>query len=213
MSSYTLFRQQIADAAKVHPELKVSVRNGVELLSGTFRIVDDEGKEWNSFQIEIRFNTSFPYRFPELFEVGGKIPKVADWHINTSGACCITIPLLEVTSCKSGVTVLQFIQNHVKPYLYNQAFRLEKGYYAHREFSHGVYGILEYYQELFNEKDVEKIIGYLKALKSTEFGKKTPCFCGRKAKFRKCHPEVFRVFKPIQGKFIDDEIEMLRLLL
>lgn len=212
MDSYSLFRQQIAEAAKVYPELKVSVREGIEFLSGTFRIIDDEGKEWNSFQIEIRFNSAFPYLFPQLVELGGKIPKVADWHINENGGCCITIPLLEVTSCKNGITVLQFIQNHVKPYLFNQAHRLEKGYYAHQEFAHGVYGILEYYQELFKEKDVEKVIGYLKILKSTEFGKKTPCFCGKKAKFRKCHPEIFRIFKPIPSKFIDDEIQRLKLL-
>jgi hypothetical protein len=212
MDNYTLFRQQIAEAAKVYPELKVSVRDGIELLSGTFRVIDSEGKEWNSFQIEIKFNKAFPYRFPELKEVGGKIPPIADWHINENGGCCITIPLLEVTSCKNGITILQFIQDHVKPYLFNQAYRLEKGYYAHQEFAHGVYGIFEYYQELFNEKDVEKVIGYLKILKSTEFGKKTACFCGRKAKFRKCHPEVFKTFKVIPGNFIDSEIVRLSML-
>jgi len=120
--------------------------------------------------------------------------------------------LLEVTNCRNGITVLQFIQNHVKPYLFNQAHRLEKGYYAHQEFAHGVYGILEYYQELFNEKDVGKIISYLETLKSTEYGKKTPCFCGKKAKFRKCHSAVFKIFKPISNKFIDAEIERLELL-
>jgi hypothetical protein len=209
MNSYHLFRQQITEAAITYPELKVSVRDGIELLSGTFRVIDDEGKEWNSFQIEIRFNPTFPYLFPELAEVGGKIPKISDWHINENGGCCITVPLLEVNSCKYGITVLQFIQNHVKPYLFNQAHRFEKGYYAHQEFAHGVYGILECYQELFNEKELEKVIGYLKTLKYIEFGKKNACFCGRKAKFRKCHPEVFRLFKYIPGNFIDDEIKRL----
>ena len=213
MDNYTLFRQQIAETAKLYPELKVSVLDGIELLSGTFRVIDDEGKEWNNFEIQIRFSKAFPYRFPQLVEIGGKIPKVADWHIYTTGACCITIPLLEVISCRNGITVLQFIQDHVKPYLFNQAHRIEKGYYAHQEFAHGAYGILEYYQELFNEKDMRKIIGYLNILKSTEFGKKTPCFCGRKAKFRKCHTEVFKIFRTIPGQFIDDEIYRLGLLI
>jgi hypothetical protein len=66
---------------------------------------------------------------------------------------------------------------------------------------------------LFNEKDVKKVIGYLKTLKSTEFGKKTACYCGRKAKFRKCHSEVFKIFKHIPGRFIDDEINRLELLI
>lgn len=209
MDNYTLFRQQIAEAAKVYPELKVSVRDGIELLNGTFRVIDDGGKVWNSFQIEIKFNRAFPYCFPELKEVGGKIPPIADWHINENGGCCITVPLLELASCRKGITVLQFIQNHVKPYLFNQAHRIEKGYYAHQEFAHGVYGILEYYEELFNEKDIKKIIGYLNVLKSNDFGKKTPCFCGRKAKFRKCHPEVFRIFKSIPISFINSEVEKL----
>jgi len=209
MDNYSLFRQQIAEATKAYPELKVSVRNGFELLSGAFRIIDDEGKEWNSFQIEIRFNTNFPYCFPELVEVGGKIPKIADWHINNGGACCITIPILEISYCKNGISVLQFIQNHVKPYLFNQAHRIRKGYYAHREFAHGVYGILEYYQEIFKEREVEKIIEHLKSLRYIEFGKKTPCFCGRKAKFRNCHAEVFRLFKSSELGYINSEISIL----
>lgn len=213
MDNYTLFRQQIAEAAKVYPELKVSVWEGIELLSGTFRVIDEEGKEWNNFEIQIKFSEAFPYRFPQLVEIGGKIPKIADWHIYPNGTCCITIPLLELVSCRNGITVLQFILNHVKPYLFNQAHRIEKGYYAHQEFAHGVYGILEYYQELFNEKDVGKIIRYLKALKANEFGKKTLCFCGRKAKFRKCHPDIYKIFKPIPVKFIDSEIESLGLLM
>lgn len=212
MDNYTLFRQQIAEAAKIYPELKISVRDGIELLNGTFRVIDDEGKEWNNFEIQIRFIEAFPHRFPQLFELGGKIPKIADWHIYSNGACCITIPLLELVSCRNGITVLQFIQNHVKPYIFNQAHRIEKGYYAHQEFAHGAYGILEYYQELFKEKDVEKIIEYLKTIKSIGLGKKTPCFCGRKAKFRKCHPEVYKIFKPIPGKFIEGEIESLGLI-
>jgi hypothetical protein len=213
MENYTLFRQQIAEAANVYPELKLSVRDGIELLSGTFRVIDDEGKEWNSFEIQIRFSEAFPYSFPQLVEVGGKIPKIADWHIYPSGACCITIPILELVSSRNGITVLQFIQNHVKPHLFNQAHRIEKGYYAHQEFAHGVYGILEYYQEIFHEKSVEKIIGYLKVLKSIEFGKKNACFCGRRAKFRKCHPGVFKLFKHIPESFTADEINRLKLLI
>jgi len=212
MVNYPLFKKQIAEATKAYPELKVSVRDGFEFLSGTFRIIDEEGNEWNSFQIEVRFNESFPYRFPDLVEVGGKIPKIADWHINETGTCCITIPILEVYSCKNGITILQFIQYQVKPYLFNQSFRIKKGYYANQEFAHGVYGILEYYKELFGESDIKKIIARLKVLKSTIFGKKTPCFCGRKAKFRNCHSEVFRMFKPLSSGFIDSQISKLALL-
>lgn len=114
MDSYTLFSQQIADAVKAYPELIPSVRDGFKFLRGTFRIIDDDGKEWNKFQIEIRFKECFPHCFPELVEVGDKIPKIPDWHINENGGCCITIPLLEVASSKNGITVLQFIQNHVR---------------------------------------------------------------------------------------------------
>jgi hypothetical protein len=213
MNNYSLFRRQIIEATKIYPELKVTVLEGLELLEGIFRVIDDDGNEWNSFYIQIKFDIAFPYRFPELKEVGGKIPRIADWHINQIGDCCITIPLLEAVNCRNGITVLQFIDNHVKPYLFNQAYRIEKGYYAHQEFAHGVFGILEYYQELFDEKDTEKLMRYLNAIKSADLSKNTTCFCGKMAKFRKCHPAVYRIFKPLSEKFIEAEIEMIQAFL
>lgn len=209
MENYKLFRQQIAEVAILYPELEVSVRDNQEILCGTFRVIDDEGREWNNFEIQIRFSEVFPYGFPQLLEVGGKIPKIPDWHVNPNGTCCITIPLLELISCKNGLTIRQFIENHVKPYLFNQAHRIKKGYYANQEFSHGASGVYEYYNEIFKEKKVNKIITYLQNIKSTKIGKKALCFCGKKAKFRKCHPEVYKLFKTIPKWFIQEEIDSL----
>lgn len=209
MGSYEQFKQDIREAVKLFPDLKITSSDGKEMLKGIYKIVDDEGHEWNAFSIEIHHSEGYPYRFPLLYEIGGKIPKIADWHVNEVGSCCITVPLIEITACKNGLPVSKFIEKHAKPYLFNQAHRIEKGVYAKGEFSHGVYGIWEHYEDLFNEKDKNKILEHLNKISKIDFGKSTPCFCARKAKFRKCHQQVFKVFKPLSKSFINDQIKIL----
>lgn len=209
MNSYEIFKQDLKQVIASYPDLKIVSTNGKQILKGTFRVIDDDGKEWNSFSIEIHHRDGYPYCFPLLFETGGKLPKIPDWHINEIGSCCITVPLIEVTACKNGLSILNFIELYAKPYLFNQAHRLREGIYVNKEFSHGIFGIWEYYEEIFQEKNRHKIIEYLNKISKIEFGKKTPCFCGKKARFRKCHQEVFRIFKPVSASFIRSEIERL----
>jgi len=209
MSSYELFKQDIRVVIKSYPDLIITSTNGKEILKGIFKVVDEEGNEWNSFSIEIHHRDGYPRCFPLLYEVGGKIPKIPDWHINEIGSCCITVPLIEITACKKGLSVSNFIERHAKPYLFNQAHRLYKGIYADEEFSHGVFGIWEHYEDLFHEKNKSSIIGHLNKILKIEFGKKTQCFCGKRAKFRKCHQDVFNVFKTLPDSFVKSEIERL----
>jgi hypothetical protein len=209
MNSYEIFQRDLKEVIKLYPDLLIASVNGKDVLKGTYKIIDDDGYEWNSFSIEIHHRDCYPYCFPHLIEVGGKIPKIPDWHINEVGSCCITVPIIEITSCKNGLSVLNFIERHAKPHLFNQAYRLYNGVYAHEEFSHGIWGIWEYYEEIFQEKNKHLIIKYLETISKIEFGKKTPCFCGKKAKFRKCHQGVFKVFKILSNSFIKSEVEKL----
>lgn len=209
MTSYEQFKRDIREAIKLYTDWKINLIEGKEILAGIFNVVDDEGVKWNSFSIEIHHSEGYPYCFPLLFETGHKIPKILDWHINEIGSCCITVPITEAIACRKGLSVIGFIEKHAKSYLFNQAYRLKKGVYAKEEYLHGIYGLWEYYEELFQEKEKSKIIGYLSSLSKSEFGKKTLCFCGRKAKFRKCHTTVFNIFKHLSKSFLQNQIKLL----
>ena len=204
-----LFRSQLVDVTKKFTSLRVV--EGDELyLEGYIEIVDKNQKKWDCFHIQIKCSEGFPYRFPKLFEIGGKIPRIPDWHINADGSCCIIIEPKEIVICSTGISVDTFIEEFVIPFFYNQAHRIIVGFYANSEYSHGSKGIYEYYCGILNIKDKEHIIRLLRYI----LYKKRPtrvsnCFCGCGKKFRHCHRSSFDQIKSIPFETLEKHINMI----
>ncbi len=55
--------------------------DGECFLKGELPIIDDTGKLWDTYHIEMKGSESYPFRFPKLFETAGAFPKNADWHV------------------------------------------------------------------------------------------------------------------------------------
>lgn len=91
-----------------------------------------------------------------MFEPGGDIPQDADWHKNNDGSCCITVGPDEIEKCWYGITVTDFIVRYAIPYLANQIFRKQTGYYKNGEYAHGRQGLIQYYISL-QKKDLQLI--------------------------------------------------------
>ncbi|QNF34414.1 SEC-C domain-containing protein [Adhaeribacter swui] len=195
MEGYLLFLAQTDEVIVKYPKLKIIESEGQSIIKGEIDIVDSYGKYWTSYEIEIRYSPKFPNRFPILHETGGKIPKIGDWHVyEDSKACCLKIPPEEIIRCKNGISVLEFIEEEVIPYFFNQTHRMEVGYYVNGEYSHGAKGIYEYYSKILgtsgNIKLTIKMLRFI-ALKS-EPKRTSLCFCGSSNKYRKCHREAYR---------------------
>lgn len=189
--SYQQFCNQVPEA--LHRFEKLNQRTGQDgkvFIRGEIDIVDKSSHYWESYDVEIHHVDGFPFKFPNVYEVGGKIPRIADWHVNEdSYTCCLTVPPLEMIKCNKGIRLVSFIEHEVLPYFFNQTHRREEGYYAKGEYSHGYVGILEFFEsELRTEGDVRATINILFKI---AFGRKPDrthnCFCGKKVKFRKCH--------------------------
>ena len=68
-------------------------------------MIDANGKLWETFQIEIRYQEGFPHCFPALYETGDKIPKIGDWHIYVDTLlCCVKVKSAEIIRCVRGIT-------------------------------------------------------------------------------------------------------------
>ena len=203
MSGCELFLQQIDDALVHFPGLKREVTEAKTFLKGEIHIIDREGKHWESYLIEIHPLELFPKRFPVVYETGGKIEPISDWHINADGSCCIKVLPEEILSCLQGITLTSFLQQEVLPYFFNQTHRKVEGYYVNGEYSHGLVGIYESYAKLLRvDADVKKVILHIiLIIKGIKPGRTHICFCGSGKKFRRCHREIFDTVSSI-GKDI-----------
>lgn len=197
---YSAFEQQLDDAEASYPSLKRESGPQGCFLKGRLDIIDAAGKYWDTYEVEIHFQEGFPYRFPALYETGGKIPKKGDWHIyEDTLTCCVKVLPEEILRCINGITLVEYIKEEVLPYLFNQTHRRIEGYYVNGEYSHGAIGFYEFYSEALGTKgDIKKTVALMKYIADHSRPDRTSkCFCGSSAKFRHCHRPAFDKLKKI----------------
>jgi hypothetical protein len=201
---------QIKDILKKYQSLRIN--EDFSVISGTLDIIDNNGKLWDNYQIEIHINSDFPNRFPTLFEVGGKIPKTVNWHIyGNSGSCCLTVPQKEIVACRKGITLIKYVDEWVIPYLANQTHRFLTGSYANGEYAHNkLIATLEFYQDLFKTKDVRQVLQRMYWIVNNPKPNRTAfCFCGNKIKFRKCHREAYESIHLLDKSILIEDVKNL----
>jgi hypothetical protein len=205
MERHNIFEQQANEIYLHFPKLSPSKNSGGNVIvRGEIDIVDSDGKFWESYQVEIHPVDEFPNRYPHVYETGGKIPRIGDWHIyDDTQRCCIDVEPEEIIKCREGLSLVEFIQNAMLPYFFNQTFRRNEGYYPNGEYAHNINGIFQYYDQLLQtlgdpRKTVQQMIFIVKLKKP---GRTSDCFCGSGEKFRRCHRHAYELIEKL-GKSV-----------
>lgn len=208
------FQDDIAEVLKKYLGLSIISHKGEIIISGTIDLIDFKGELRDTYSIEIRPSSAYPYRFPHLIETGGRIPKNIDWHIyEGTGHCCICVEPEELIICKNGITLLSFIDLQVIPFLFNQTFRRVNGYFIN-ERSHGFLGTIEFYMEKLSVSNIYKLVDMLLFIsKGEEPERVSLCFCSSGQKYRKCHRNSYRLLKEIDRSHLQNDISKIKELL
>lgn len=214
-----------------HPDLKISHDNNqVAEISGILAfsmLFIEEGKPYiinpdlncskgiliqDKYKIKINFLGTEFSDLPQVYEIDSRIKNLAqirnlrleDLHVNHNGAACLCINTDESTNLPSGFNLKDFFNNLVVPFFYAQSY-FEKHYsWPWGQYSHGVWGLIEWYLEQ-DDVTCHLITDFLKRLSkykgewSMLFKFLMPkhnikghhlCICGSTEKIRKCHPRV-----------------------
>jgi len=197
MTGYDLFRYEFKDVKILNTGLHLEeTMEGLPALTGILSIKN--GTEIiDSYSVRIIPQPDYPNRFPFVFESMGKIPINIDWHVFSDGHFCLCTMPEELLKCKNGFTLCDFVETEVKPYLFNQTFRREYGFF-NQERKHGFEGELASYKEILELNDVIKVARFFSfLLKRREPGRTEICFCGSYKKYRKCHRQTYRIFEQL----------------
>jgi hypothetical protein len=193
-------------------KLRIVELGAEKILKGELDIVDANGKLWDTYQIEIKGSDSYPYSFPKLFETADTFPKIVDWHVYEfdDKSCCVDVTPNEIILCKDGLNVSEYIQRFAIPYLANQTFRIREGYYLFGEYSHGIFGRLEFYQGKLRAKSPKELIQMFDLIiKDYNPDRTAYCLFCDKVKFRKCHKDVFKELTTIKEFLAWDALKQL----
>lgn len=181
----------------------------VPMLIGKLILTDDQQNSIDSYDVKVVCTEDYPLSFPYVYETAGRIPVNIDWHVYPDGHCCISSKPEENIACNQGITLQSFIEIQLKPYFFNQKYREMHGFFLN-ERSHGSRGNLEFFTDAFKTNDLSQIIHMLRFIKGhNEPPRVATCFCNSGFKYRKCHREAYRLFKPLPVELLEKFINFL----
>lgn len=176
-----------ADLCDRYPTLNIFTnRDGATEVAGRFPVLDNDGKELESFSLSIILPSAYPTELPIVFEVGGKIPRTAERHVFSNGSACVFIPDDRWRCFPASSSFIDYLDGPLRNYFLSQLYYEETGKWLFGEYSHNEAGIIEYYQELFEIQDISTVINFLFELCENKLRKQHVCPCGSGRKLKKC---------------------------
>jgi len=179
-----------------YPSLLLSIDDSKVILTGMLFLRDLEGKEIDHYRIRIVFNDNYPEIEPMVYEIGGRIPKIADRHFYpTETNACLFLIDERYKYYTSSTTIVNFIRQIVEPFFLSQTHYELTGKWLFGDRRHGVFGIIDFYKEILETEDLQVISKFLYALAGDKVKGHWNCFCGSNSKIRHCHFELVKEFR------------------
>ncbi len=156
-------------------------------LKGVFSFTassDDYEEISDEYRLDIFIPKDYPNAIPVIEEVGNKIARVPDNHLNGDGSLCLGTPLQLKMIVTQFPELIDFAAKCLVPYLYAISYKLKYGTdMILGELDHGVQGIIQEYSKLLglrNQDQIKQAL-YLLGLKRRIANKKQcPCGCRRR---------------------------------
>ena len=76
-----------ATLARSYPTLALHDNEGTSYIEGVIQL-EHEGLCFESFLVHIDLPEGYPYELPRAFEIGGRIPRNPDHHVNRGWQSC-----------------------------------------------------------------------------------------------------------------------------
>ena len=197
-----------------YPKFQLVQPNQKHVLEGELDVKGVDNTLFDRFHIKMVLPVKYPSSLPRVYEIDGRIPKVADRHINIhiDNSCCLCIPMKARLFIENEFNLTSFFEELVIPFFANQVYFERTGKWANGEFAHGIAGIMQFYEELFNTKDHSRIVYGLKIATGRFYPPLdfTNCFCGRKRQYSICCKPTIESIKYILKDYILEDIEIIQ---
>lgn len=200
--SAVVTRQLIRDIEQVrlkHPGLW-EIRNGdkISALQGMIVIRDEKDIFQGEFEIKILINPHYPNHFPVMYELGKKIERISERHINEKGLTCVEVEPVQWLVSRRGISFLEYIDRYAYRYFCAQIYFETEKKWPGNEWKHEEDGVREYFYELLHTTDDPFVAKVLKLITSnSKPGRNDPCFCGSARKYKNCHSQEIELLKNI----------------
>ena len=185
-----LLEKMKAEVQGAYPNLHFYPTPDQVIVRGTFPIVH-EGEVLDRYLVEIELPHDYPDAMPVVREVGGRVPRTVDYHVNSTGEACLFLPDERWSVYPPGTSFLAFLEGPVRNFFLGQSIFRLTGKWPFGERRHGPDGIRDYYTELLGTDDIKVILGYLECLARPVPKGHWECPCRSGKRLRDCHRAQF----------------------
>lgn len=194
----------------IQPDLTTFRVSGGFEIRGLFRLVE-AGTLLYEFSLVAFVHDSFPDAAPRIWEIGGRIPRVADRHVNPRDGtlCCFTGEDYALWRL-SGGSVRSFFEGPLRNYLLSQAWFMEKGEWPFGERPHGLAGRLDFYREIFGLSTFAGLPECLDKLRRRRFKGHHQCPCGSGKFIRRCHSRIITIERYFTDAMLQEAVNMVQ---
>ena len=174
------------------PKLRATLEGGEIQVRGSYLLfengaVSNPAGPITRFDIVMVLAPDFPNQKPKVFEIGGRIPRRTDRHINPDGDCCVTVWEHWFTSADDH-SFAGFLNGPVHEYFLGQYWYEKTGKWPFGEWAHGLRGLEEAYADVLGIRNEKTDIIYHLKLLSNDWPKgHWLCPCGSGKRLRYCH--------------------------
>lgn len=169
------------------PELTAEIADEGVSISGNFIVYAQDIAE-DQFSVRILIPAGFPMEEPTVWELGERIDRTPDMHMNGSeGACCLTVWEAWLASTENP-SFQAFMDGPVADFFLGQAIVERGGDWPFNEFPHYRPGLIQAFAGVLGHVDSEDgVIAYLTILSRPQIKGHFICPCGSGKVLRKCH--------------------------
>ena len=156
-----------ATLARSYPTLALHDDDGTSYIEGVIQL-EHEGLCFESFLVHIDLPEGYPYELPRAFEIGGRIPRNPDHHVNRDGSLCLGVPEELWLQMQGDFEIGPFIKRALTPFLIGTSEKLRSGRWPGIERPHGATGIRQFYSTYIDSSSPLHIKSLLRLLQKRE---------------------------------------------
>lgn len=194
-------KSQIADLIAQYPKLTITEANSKQIcLCGDIEIFRTaEGFTLkNAYNVEIIIPLN-DTDLPIIRDVGNAVDFSYPHRYSDGGLCLETDTTIRMHFIENFILTSWMIE-YVEPYFFSYEFYTRFGYFPFGERKHGIDGMLQAYQDLFNEPDISITCKLMLYASSQKYRGHVFCPCGSGKRVRKCHGIALYSFMTDQRK-------------
>jgi hypothetical protein len=176
-----------------YPDFTVGCTGTKICIRGSFPVLH-QGTVLDRYQIEIEWSDS-DTEVPLLRETGGRIPWIADRHMNLGGIACLFVPEEWLLRPREDKTIIRYLEGPVRDYFLWQSLYERGESPPWKDRAHGLPGLIEAYGDIVGMESESAVRCCLKYLSKDQIKGHWPCPCGSGKRTRECHLKHMRELK------------------